>query len=279
MPSKRGSITAIRPFEGAGSRVSTPPRATAVVTGDPPRYPDSAAAFAALPEEDRTILLAKCSHRRYAKGAPMFAQGQPHCLNFLIESGLVRTYYTSATGKEITLSYWSDGDLIGGPDFLGSHTPHVWSARAIDETLVWSVSPEQLQLLVQRRPAISQFIIASLTFKVAWLSGLLQAFGTQSVVFRLAHLLLRLAEMHGVPASKGEIMIRHHFTQEDLANMVGASRQWVSTTLRHFQRDDIVYSAKGKLVIRNIELLRRIVGEAGRPGPAVPNLRSVEQLS
>ncbi|MEO5766254.1 MAG: Crp/Fnr family transcriptional regulator [Casimicrobiaceae bacterium] len=256
----------------ADSEAAAPPTAP----GERSRYPVSAVGFVELPAQDRTILLAKCSNRRYAKGSPMFAQGEAHSLNFLIDHGLVRTYYTSVTGKEITLSYWSDGDLIGGPDFLHTRTAHIWSARAVDETRVWSISPDDLDLLVQRRPAIAQFVIASLTFKVAWLSGLLQAFGTQSVVFRLAHLLLRLAEMHGIRSTNGEILIRHHFTQEDLANMVGATRQWVSTTLRYFQRDDIVYSAKGKLVIRNIELLQRIVGEAGRPASVEPDERGAK---
>lgn len=268
MHKNRGSIVPLRPSGAAGSRAASPPvtvSQTPAAPGNEARYLGSAAAFAMLPDEDRQILLARCSRRRYPKGAPMFAQGEPHALNFVIESGLVRTYYTSATGKEITLSYWSAGDLIGGPNFLGARTGHIWSARAVGDTWVWAISPEDLQQLVESRAAISRFVIESLVFKVSWLSGLLQAFGTQSVVFRLAHLLLKLAEMYGMPTNGG-ITIQHHFTQEDLANMVGATRQWVSTTLRYFQRDNIVCSAKGRLVIQNIELLRRIVGETGRPG-------------
>jgi CRP/FNR family transcriptional regulator, cyclic AMP receptor protein len=216
--------------------------------------------FAALAAEEKAVLLAACKRREVLKGATVFTQGTVHTTTFIIERGLVRTYYTSATGKEVTMAYWSEGDLIGGPNFLTSDTAHVWSARAVQDASVWCIAAEDLDALVETRPLIARFIIDSMTQKIFWLSALLQAFGTQSVFLRLAHLLLKLAEMDGVPTKTG-VAIRHHFTQEDLANMVGATRQWVSTTLRHFQNDKIVRCGKRNLEILNIELLRRIVGE------------------
>lgn len=225
----------------------------------------AAAPFAALPVAEKEMLLSKGNRRRFAKGAPIFAQGQRHVASFVVESGLVRTYYTSSTGKEVTMSYWSEGDLIGGPNFLTADTAHVWSAQAVEDTVLWVIAAEDLERLVHTRPLIARFIIDSMTVKLFWVSSLLQAFGTQSVFLRLAHLMLKLAEVYGVPTRTG-IAIRHHFTQEDLANMVGATRQWVSTTLRHFQRDNIVICRKRYLEILNIELLRRLVGDAGHGG-------------
>jgi CRP-like cAMP-binding protein len=222
--------------------------------------PGPPAPFAALAPEEKAMLLAVCTRRSVPRGATVFTQGTLHTTTFIIDKGLVRTYYTSATGKEVTMAYWSDGDLIGGPNFLTSDTLHVWSARAVEDASVWCIAAEDLDELVRSRPLIARFIIDSMTQKIFWLSALLQAFGTQSVFLRLAHLLLKLAEMDGVPTKTG-IAIRHHFTQEDLANMVGATRQWVSTTLRHFQNDNIVRCGKGRIEILNVELLRRIAGE------------------
>jgi CRP-like cAMP-binding protein len=135
----------------------------------------------------------------------------------------------------------------------------------VEDTVLWVLAAEDLESLVHTRPLIARFIIDSMTVKLFWVSSLLQAFGTQSVFLRLAHLMLKLAEVYGVPTRTG-IAIRHHFTQEDLANMVGATRQWVSTTLRHFQRDNIVICRKRYLEIQNIDLLRRLVGDAGHGG-------------
>lgn len=221
--------------------------------------------FAALPDDDRKVLLATCRRQRFPKGAPIFTQGKQHVTNFIVASGLIRTYYTSSTGKEITMAYWEEGDLIGGPNFLTADTVHVWSAQAVEDAAVWVISAAELEELVHARPFVARFVIDSMTAKLFWVSSLLQAFGTQSVFLRLAHLMLKLAEMYGVPTRSG-IVIRHHFNQVDLANMVGATRQWVSTTLRHFQRDNIVSCRKRHLEIRNIDLLRRLVGEGGYRG-------------
>lgn len=242
------------------ARERTPKPATAV--------PTHTASFAALPAEVRELLISRCKRRRFPKGAPIFFQGERHLANHIVESGLVRTYYTSSTGKEVTMAYWSAGDLLGGPNFLTTDTAHVWSAQTAEDTTVWTISAEEMEALVHGNPHIARFVIDSMTVKLFWLSSLLQAFGTQSVFLRLAHLMLKLAEMYGVPTRTG-IAIRHHFTQVDLANMVGATRQWVSTTLSHFQRDNIVICRKRYLEIQNIDLLRRLVGEgqAGkRPG-------------
>jgi CRP/FNR family cyclic AMP-dependent transcriptional regulator len=259
------SIHRSNPGSDAGKVRSSPAggRASAHPILHGPRAP--AAPFAALPPEEKALLLSRCTRKRIPKGATVFMQGHLHTATYIIESGLVRTYYTAATGKEVTMAYWSEGDLIGGPNVLTADTAHVWSARAVEDSVVWCIAAKELENLVHTRPLIARFVIDSLTVKLFWVSSLLQAFGTQSVFLRLAHLLLKLAEMYGVPTRTG-VAIRYHFTQEDLANMVGATRQWVSTTLRHFQRDNIVHSGKCHLEIQNIELLRRIVGERDPTG-------------
>jgi len=257
-----GSVIPIRRPRGAARPSAQPSTRQPPRTGIAAPARASATLFAALPAEERELLLARCTRKRFAKGAPIFIQGRLHVANFIVESGLIRTYYTSSTGKEVTLAHWGEGDLIGGPNFLTSDTAHVWSAKAVEEASLWAIAAEDLEALVHQRPLIARFVIDSMTVKLFWVSSLLQAFGTQSVFLRLAHLMLKLADMYGVP-TRGGIVIRHHFTQEDLANMVGATRQWVSTTLRHFQRDKIVLCRKRYLEIQNVELLRRLVGEGG----------------
>jgi CRP/FNR family cyclic AMP-dependent transcriptional regulator len=258
-----GTIIPIRRLRVVGGQRGAPKaRATARPAAVVPSH---TAPFAALPLDARELLISRCKRKRLSKGEPIFIQGERHVANYIVESGLARTYYTSSTGKEVTMAYWSAGDLLGGPNFLTTDTNHVWSAQAAEEATVWTLSAEELEKLVHNSPPIARFLIDSMTVKLFWSSSLLQAFGTQSVFLRLAHLMLKLADMYGVPTRTG-IAIRHHFTQADLANMVGATRQWVSTTLSHFQRDNIVICRKCYLEIQNIDLLRRLVGEGKGPG-------------
>lgn len=212
-----------------------------------------------LPAGDRSALLECSIARVFVPGDTLFVQGERHVSNFLIRSGLVRTYYTSATGKEITLAYWSVNDLVGGPDFFNESTLHIWSAKAVEKTEVLAIRGNDLEELTGTRPKIARYVIDSLTFKLQWVCSLLQALGTRSVSLRLAYLLVKLAEMYGIPDREG-IVIQHHFSQEDLANMVGATRQWVSTTLRQFQREGILVNRNRRLIISDISALRRMAG-------------------
>lgn len=204
----------------------------------------------------RAQFLDMCQEKRLAAGEHLFDQGTRHARTYLIKKGLVRTYYLAASGREITLAYWSDGDLVGGPDFLGGHD-HIWSARAIEPTDVLAISGTDLNELSRRYPDVALSVIAALSFKLRWISLLLQIHCTESVVQRLAHLLVMLGEMYGVPEQDG-ILIRHHFSQTDLATIAGASRQWVSKTLHELQDAGKIGLQNRQIVIRDIEGLRRL---------------------
>jgi CRP-like cAMP-binding protein len=196
-----------------------------------------------------------CTHVDATSGDVIFAQGEIHHDSFLITSGLVRTYYLSPLGKEITLAFWSDGNLIGGPDFFGG-SPHVWSARCVKDTTMLAIDGPTLKQLTQRLPDLADSVIDALTFKMRWISVLLQTFATECVINRLAHQLARLADMHGYQHDDG-VAIRHEFTQEDLATMVGATRQWVSMTLNQMQRANLITFKNRRLIVRDLEALRR----------------------
>ncbi len=208
-----------------------------------------------LPAEDREIFLANCETLTAEPGVVLFHQGRPHTDTFLIDRGLIRTYYLSPQGKEITLAFWSDGNLIGAPDIFGS-TPHVWSAQAVKATRVQVIEGSRFRDIASARPGIACAVMDALASKIHWLSVLFQTFATESVADRLAHQLVRLGEMHGRPHSEGTA-IAHEFTQEDLANMVGATRQWVSITLNELQRAGLVRVENRRLIIRDLDGLRQ----------------------
>jgi CRP/FNR family transcriptional regulator, cyclic AMP receptor protein len=214
-----------------------------------------------LNTEAKEIFLNACVEMRAEPGEVLFRQGSPHVLTYLIDRGLIRTYYLSPLGKEITLAFWSDGNLIGGPDMFGS-TPHVWSAQAIKDTRLWVIDGRTFRRVACGNPVVAGAVMDALAFKVHWLSVLFQTFATESVTDRLAHQIVRLSEMYGRPHPEGTV-IAHEFTQEDLANMVGATRQWVSITLNELQRAGLVGVDKRRLILRDLAGLRSST-QAGR---------------
>ena len=69
---------------------------------------------------------------------------------------------------------------------------------------------------------------------------------------RLAHLLLHLVDTYGVKDPEG-VLIGAAFTHADLAHMVGATRQWVTISLKRLQDQGVVVSRKSRIVIRKID--------------------------
>src|SRR6267142_1076383 len=83
-------------------------------------------------------------------GAHLFSQGEPYTESYLICSGIVRTYYVSPTGKEITIAYWSEGALVGGPNIFYENRPHIWSAQGATQVVTQGIRGRGLEELSMR---------------------------------------------------------------------------------------------------------------------------------
>lgn len=193
---------------------------------------------------------------KYRSGQTLFVQGTPHKYSYFILHGVVRTTYLSHNSKEYTVSYWTKGDLVGGPYFLSDGTIYLWSGYAAEAVEVLAVPGDSLRELAYRIPALSVAMLDALSFKIHWFSLLLQIMGTQSVEGRLGILLLGLGTAYGTKSRSG-LLIRYTFTQTDLAKMIGVSRQWVNNALGHFQRKGALSIVKGRFLIKNPEILMR----------------------
>lgn len=221
----------------------------------------------AIGHEARSELLKLSEERHVRKGSALFSQGDRDRATYFILKGLIKTFYLSPLGKAMTLAHWSEGDMVGGPDFF-SRSTHIWSAAALKDSAVLVIDGADLDRLVSRHPDLAQYVIRTLTFKMHWLSSLLQLACTESVTDRLAHLLVKLGEMYGTQSEKG-LTIPQDFSQEELANMVGASRQWVNLTLTRLHRANLIASAGRQITLRDVEALKQngliaVAGEKSR---------------
>jgi CRP/FNR family transcriptional regulator, cyclic AMP receptor protein len=219
--------------------------------------------LARLSEADRAQVLAHGRARTLERGETLFRQGDPHTGIFLVESGLIRVFYSAPSGREITLAYWYPGNFVGGPEVFGGGT-HVWSGVATRRSSVLALGGTELRHLITRIPELGIGIIEGLVFKGKCYSALAQMLGTRSVTERLSLLLLSLCQLYGIEEADG-IFIGAAFTHEDLAHMVGATRQWVTMTLKRFQEQGVLRLGRGQLRILRADLLAQ-VGRAGGDG-------------
>lgn len=180
-------------------------------------------------------------------GESIFMQGDVHSGIYLIESGRVRVFYAGPGGREITLAYWTPGHFIGGPEVFGGGV-HMWSAIATQKARLAYLSAPRLRQFATTVPAVALALIDGLVSKGKCYSALVQMLGTRSVTERLAQLLVILAGVEGREEGS-RVVVDRRITHDQLAAIVGSTRQWVTTTLSRFQERGIIRIQRGQIII------------------------------
>ncbi|TMJ65254.1 MAG: Crp/Fnr family transcriptional regulator [Alphaproteobacteria bacterium] len=219
--------------------------------------------FQWLSPRERELVLSHGRRRVLNHGQTLFSQGTTHEGIYLIESGRIRVFYNAPSGREITLAYWYPGNFVGGPDIFGTSV-HLWSGIATTNGCVVQLPGKALRNLVMQIPALGIGLIEGLAFKGKCYSALVQMLGTRSITERLAHLLLHLVNAYGIR------------THADLAHIVGATRQWVTISLRRLQEQGVVVCRKSQIIVRRLDALfdMRDAGSPSCPG----NKRAAENM-
>lgn len=174
-------------------------------------------------------------------------------------------------GDHVVTEILPSGELFGNMTFDADHIAEE-SAITAEDAEVWSIGAQELSSLMSTRPelAIEFFRIQSSRLgqqarRKHWLT-------TKDVPARLAATLVELAEIFGdvIPA-KQEVHLSG-ITQQDLADLVGASRSFVSTLINLMKQDGYLFSIGRNICIPSKEKLTMLAGErsALRSTPAVP---------
>jgi CRP/FNR family transcriptional regulator, cyclic AMP receptor protein len=215
--------------------------------------------FEGLTPHERERVIASGRRKVLYRGQTLFSQGSRHDGIYVIESGRIRVFYTAPSQREITLAYWNPGNFVGGPEVFGTGI-HQWSGVASSNCSVIHLPGKDLRRLVVEVPKLAIGLIEGLAFKGKCYSALAQMLGTRSITERLAHLLLQLGELYGVPHPDG-VLISTALTHADLAHLVGATRQWITISLKRLDQDGVVSAKKSRIVLRRIEALQGLRGE------------------
>ena len=205
--------------------------------------------FQGLTKAEIEEIVSAGKRKVFYRGAQVFSQNGQQDGIFLIETGRIRVFYIGPSGREITLAYWHPGNFVGGPDVFNRGI-HVWSGVAAVNSSVLHLPGDVLRQMVLKIPALAVGIIEGLSFKGRCYSSLAQMLGTRSPTERLAHLLLHLMDLYGVE-ERGGTLIAASFTHADLANMIGVTRQWVTTALKRLSGMSVLDAHGTNMLIKD----------------------------
>ena len=218
--------------------------------------------FSTLSPALRHDILRCADVKRFKDGDLIAARGEAPEEWIACARGAVRVSSTSLSGKQITLTYVEPGIWFGDVAiFDGDRRTH--DAYAHDSTTILCVARADLRKILAQHVELYEALLRLHARRIRQLFGLVEDLNTLPLRSRLAKQLLHLMRSYGVPSLSdgGEIRIGLHLAQEELAQLLGASRQRVNQELKAMEREEAIRIEQGGLVVRNRDLLMKIVEE------------------
>lgn len=213
--------------------------------------------FADLADEDIRTLMAIARKRTFRSGEIIFHRDDPGQVLYVIKEGKVKIYLISPDGQEISLVVYGKGECFGEFAILDD-LPRSANAIALEKVECYTLQRSDFHNAIMKNPKIAIQILEVLTKRLRTTNNMVEDLIFLDVYGRVAKKLLELAETHGTQVDDG-IRIDMRLTQQDLASMVGASRESVNKVMGYFTDKKFISTDKHKITIhRTSDLKRRI---------------------
>ncbi|WP_047195335.1 Crp/Fnr family transcriptional regulator [Caldimonas brevitalea] len=212
--------------------------------------------FSKLSPVLRSAILSRSTVRRVPDGAMLSSRGQPADEWIGVARGAVRVSSVSLSGKQITLTYVEPGTWFGDIALFDG-LPRTHDANAHGETTLLVVRKPDFKDLLQQHSELYEALLRLNCRRLRLMFNVVEDLNTLPLAARLAKQLLLLARSYGISQGE-EIRIGLQLAQEDLAQLLGASRQRVNQELKSFEREGAVRIEPTRLVVLSKEKLMAI---------------------
>ncbi len=196
-------------------------------------------------------------------GQPILSPDDPPERIHIVKRGKVRVYRMNADGKQLTLDIYDKGTILGDMRLIGQDRLADAYADALDDAVICTITPDQLTRLIERYPTIGVNIISFLARRLRTAERELEAMAYDRVGQRLARKLIDLATRFGVSSARGTL-IQARLTQQELADMIGTTRETLAHSIGHLRRQGIISTGRQHVVIRDAEALLDVAQGSGQ---------------
>jgi CRP-like cAMP-binding protein len=215
------------------------------------------ALFKGLSESDIQAIGHATTMKLCTRGQRILSPDDPPERIHIVKKGRVRVYRITPDGKQLTLDLYERGTILGDMELLGQDRLPEAYAEAIEDAVICTITPNELRRLIERYPSIGLNIIQHLSRRLDAAERELEAMAYQRVDQRLARRLIDLGQRFGVRTARGTL-IQARLTQQELAEMIGTTRETLAHTLGDFRRAGLIDTVRHQVVIRDAQRLAGI---------------------
>lgn len=209
-----------------------------------------------IPDRDRDHMFRLGKIQHFAKGDFIFRAGDHSQCVFLLLKGRIKIYQPSSVGKEAILWFCFTGELFGLAE-AARGGERVVSAQACDACEVLFIRQEQFSAFLETHPQTSFIIVQVLACRLRVLGDVVINLISDDVRTRLLKMALQLGSRCGIPSTLG-LCLDIDLTHQEIADMIGTTRQTVTTTLGQLEREGLLAIDQHKIHITGSELLARV---------------------
>ena len=224
--------------------------------------------LASLSEDARRRLERVAEQRQYRRRQVIHFADQPGDYVYLLCSGRVKIARVSDQGREVTLYLVDPAQLFGEAALPAAGQLYGVMAETLDDSLVCALRRSDFLEAFQQAPAAMLELLKLVNDRRAMAESKIADLVFLDVPKRLAKLLLRLYDRADGGGRHGDGLIGAKFTHQELANMIGSTRETTTLVLNEFKRRGSIEFLGRKIVIRKraeLEMLLRREGGEGLP--------------
>ncbi|HEU4491279.1 MAG TPA: Crp/Fnr family transcriptional regulator [Jiangellales bacterium] len=215
----------------------------------------SAPLFRELDDEAASALRASMVEVQLGRGEVLFREGDTGDRVYVVIDGKVKLGRTSSDGRENLLAILGPGQMFGELS-LFDPGPRSATVTAVTDTVLLSLANEDMLTWLTGRPEVARGLLLQLGQRLRRSNDTLADLVFSDVPGRVAKALLDLSTRFGVPSEEG-VRVVHDLTQEELAQLVGASRETVNKALADFAGRGWLRLEQRSVVILDLERLQR----------------------
>ena len=211
--------------------------------------------FADLADEDIHELMAVARRRIFRSGEVIFHRDDPGQVLYVIKEGKVKISLISPEGQEISLVVFGKGECFGEFAILDG-LPRSADAIALERVECYTLQRSDFHKTIMKNPKIAIQVMEVLSRRLRTTDQMVENLIFLDVYGRVAKKLLELADSHGSKVDNG-IRIEVRLTQQELASMVGASRESVNKVMGYFTDKNFISTDKHRITLHRIADLKR----------------------
>ena len=196
--------------------------------------------------------------RNYRKNETIYELGHPAEQLYMVMKGRVRLRDRDRDGRDVVVAFAADSEIFGY-EVMSEYPRRILSAVAAEACEVLSVDGARLKGLMERHVSLQRNLTRYMGASILHQAEQLKMMAFLDVPTRLAGTILWFADRYG-QARDGAIEVPYWFTHQEMADLIGSTRETVTTVLAQFKRDGLIVSRNHHFIILDRGALTRKIG-------------------